>query len=189
MVAGFLILVLASAGCTGTPGGNAPTVTSTQTAPVTSSATVPVTVTSPTGQVQTIKVAGSTTVLPIAQKVAEVYMNETPNVDIVVSGGGSGNGITQIGEKTIDIGMSSRDVTAAEKAKYPGFVITTIANDGVAIIVHPTNTVSNLTLGQIRDIYAGNVTNWKAHRRSGPPDRGDRSRQCFREPVNSSRRP
>jgi phosphate transport system substrate-binding protein len=94
-------------------------------------------------------------------------MNDTQNVDIVVSGGGSGNGITQIGEKTIDIGMSSRDVTAAEKTKYPGIVITTVANDAVAIIVHPTNTVANLTLRQIRDIYAGNVTNWKA---VGGPD-------------------
>ena len=92
-----------------------------------------------TQEKQTIKISGSTTVLPIIQKAADQYMATHANADIQVSGGGSGVGIQAIGTKTVDIGMSSREVTADEKAKYPAFVITPVAQDGIAVIVNPAN--------------------------------------------------
>jgi len=125
-------------------------------------AAVPATTAAPvsSGERQTIKISGSTTVLPIVQKAADQYMAAHPNADIQISGGGSGVGIQAIGAKTVDIGMSSREVTAAEKAKYPAFVITPIAQDGIAIIVNPANEIQHITLDQIKNIYLGKTTKW-----------------------------
>ncbi|RLF44594.1 MAG: phosphate ABC transporter substrate-binding protein, partial [Thermoplasmata archaeon] len=103
----------------------------------------------------------STTVLPIVQKAAEEYMKKHPDVDIQVSGGGSSVGIHQVGEGSVDIGMASRELKDSEKAKYPDLVQYVIAKDGIAIIVHPSNPVSQLTIEQIRGIYNGTYTNWK----------------------------
>jgi phosphate transport system substrate-binding protein len=112
------------------------------------------------GERQTIKISGSTTVLPIVQKAADQYMATHANADIQISGGGSGVGIQAIGAKTVDIGMSSREVTAAEKAKYPAFVITPVAQDGIAVVVNPANEIKYITLDQIRNIYLGKTTKW-----------------------------
>jgi phosphate transport system substrate-binding protein len=112
------------------------------------------------GQKQTLKISGSTTVLPIVQKAADQYMAAHPDADIRVSGGGSGVGIQAIGAKTVDIGMTSREVTSDEKAKNPAFVVTTVAQDGIAVVVNPANTIQYLTLDQIRDIYLGRITKW-----------------------------
>ena len=109
---------------------------------------------------QTIKISGSTTVLPIVQKAADHYMTTHPEADIQISGGGSGVGIQAIGSKTVDIGMSSREVTKDELAKYPSFVVTSVAQDGIAIIVNPSNGIQNISLDQIRDIYLGKVVTW-----------------------------
>jgi len=113
-----------------------------------------------TGQKQTIKISGSTTVLPIVQKAADQYMATHPDADIQVSGGGSGVGIQAIGAKTVDIGMTSREVTSAEKAKYPTFVVTPVAQDGIAIVVNPANTIPYITLDQAKKIYLGKITKW-----------------------------
>ena len=112
------------------------------------------------GERQTIKISGSTTVLPIIQKAADQYMAAHSNADIQISGGGSGVGIQAIGAKTVDIGMSSREVTTAEKTKYPAFVITPVAQDGIAIIVNPANEIQHITLDQIKNIYLGKTTKW-----------------------------
>jgi phosphate transport system substrate-binding protein len=112
------------------------------------------------GERQTIKISGSTTVLPIVQKAADQYMAAHANADIQVSGGGSGVGIQAIGAKTVDIGMSSREVTADEMKKYPAFVITPVAQDGIAVIVNPANEARYITLDQIRNIYLGKTTKW-----------------------------
>jgi phosphate transport system substrate-binding protein len=109
---------------------------------------------------QSIKISGSTTVLPIVQKAADQYMTIHPEADIQISGGGSGVGIQAIGSRTVDIGMSSREVTKDERAKYPSFVVTSVAQDGIAIIVNPSNGIQNITLDQIRDIYSGNIVTW-----------------------------
>jgi len=83
-----------------------------------------------------------------------------PDADIQISGGGSGVGIQAIGAKTVDIGMSSREVTKAEMAKYPAFVVTTVAQDGIAVIVNPANEIRFITIDQVRDIYLGKITKW-----------------------------
>jgi phosphate transport system substrate-binding protein len=83
-----------------------------------------------------------------------------PDADIQITLGGSGPGIQAIGAKTVDIGMSSREVTKDEMTKYPSFVVTTVAQDGVAIIVNPANTIPYITLDQANGIYLGKITKW-----------------------------
>jgi phosphate transport system substrate-binding protein len=108
---------------------------------------------------------GSTTVLPIAQKVAEAYMKENPQVKISVSGGGSGNGIKALIDGTTDIADSSRFIKdgevklAVEKGTYP--VPFAVAYDSIIPVVHPSNPMKNITLDQLKDIYMGKIKNWK----------------------------
>ena len=118
-----------------------------------------------------LRTDGSTTVLPIAQKAAEAYMKEHPDVTISVSGGGSGNGIKAIIDGTTDIANSSRFIKneevkqAVEKGSYP--VPFAVAYDCIVPVVHPSNTVNNLTMDQLKAIYKGEIDNWKA---VGGPD-------------------
>ena len=113
-----------------------------------------------TEDTETISIAGSTTVLPVAQAVAEEYMAQNANADIQVSGGGSGVGATSAIEGTADIGMLSRDLKASEKEgnNLREFVV---GKDGIALVGHPSNSVSDLTLEQVKAIYQGKITNWK----------------------------
>lgn len=119
-----------------------------------------------------LTINGSTTVLPIAQKVAEAYMKVDPKVKISVSGGGSGNGIKALIDGTTDIADSSRFIkdeevkAAVEKGSYP--VPFAVAYDSIIPIVHPSNAVKNLTLAQLKAIYMGEVKNWKE---VGGPDK------------------
>ncbi|HUU41715.1 MAG TPA: PstS family phosphate ABC transporter substrate-binding protein [Desulfatiglandales bacterium] len=119
-----------------------------------------------------ITINGSTTVLPIAQKVAEAYMKGNPDVRISLSGGGSGNGIKALIDGSTDIANSSRFikdkevVLANEKGKYP--VPFAIAYDCIVPVVHPTNTVTNLNMDQLKALYKGEIKNWKD---VGGPDR------------------
>ena len=166
----LLIVSMAVAGCTDsgskTPAASpAPPVSiaaTTQESAAVSTPSASLTTAAPItpGKKQTIKISGSTTVLPIVQKAADQYMASHPEADIQISGGGSGVGIQAIGAKTVDIGMSSREVTTAELAKYPGFVVTSIAQDGIAVIVNPANEIQYITLDQIRDIYLGKIVKW-----------------------------
>jgi phosphate transport system substrate-binding protein len=87
-------------------------------------------------------------------------MASHPDADIQISSGGSGVGIQAIGAKTVDIGMSSREVTKDEMKKYPSFVVTSVAQDGIAVIVNPANEIQYITLDQIKDIYLGKITKW-----------------------------
>lgn len=107
-----------------------------------------------------ISLAGSTTVLPVAQKVADVYMADHASADIQISGGGSGVGVTAVLSGTADIGMLSRELKDSEKSgnSFKEFVI---GRDGIALIGHPSNKVSDLTVAQVKDIYQGKITNWK----------------------------
>jgi phosphate transport system substrate-binding protein len=171
-LAALLIAALLFAGCTGN-GTNAPAATQAPAAsPVVVATTAapalvpapaaPATTAAPvsSGQKQTIKISGSTTVLPIVQKAADQYMAAHPDADIQVSGGGSGVGIQAIGAKTVDIGMTSREVTKDEMARNPGFVVTSVAQDGIAVIVNPANTIQYITLDQVKNIYLGKITKW-----------------------------
>ncbi len=164
-----VIMLALAAGCTGNETGSPATAPATAIIPPTVAASdapatplAPVNTAAPasTGQRQTIRISGSTTVLPIVQKAADEYMATHPYADIQVSGGGSGVGIQAIGAKTVDIGMSSREVKAAEMAKYPTFQVTPVAIDGIAVVVNPANEIDYITLDQIRDIYLGRITKW-----------------------------
>ena len=106
-----------------------------------------------------ILITGSTSVQPHMDNLTTAFRAKYPNVDVQVSGGGSGTGIKNVGDGTSDMGMSSRDLTAAEESS--GLKPYIIAYDGIAVIVSKDSSVSDLTKDQIRDIFAGNVTNWK----------------------------
>ncbi len=104
-----------------------------------------------------IIIAGSTSVQPFIEKVAEHFMEEYPNIVINVQGGGSTAGIQATFNKTCQIGCSSRNLKPSEK----GLRIICIAIDGVAVIVHKVNPIDNLTINQIQGIFATRITNWK----------------------------
>lgn len=106
-----------------------------------------------------VTIAGSTSVQPLSEAMAEVYMEENPDMTIEVQGGGSGQGIKSIEEKIADIGSLSREVKDEEKSAVAEEFV--IAKDGVAVVVNESVSVDNLTIDQIKDIYTGKVTNWK----------------------------
>ena len=105
-----------------------------------------------------ITVAGSTTCLPIAEIAAEGFKEET-GTDVLVSGLGSSAGIEAVSAGTADIASSSRGLNADEQDL--GLTPIVIAHDGIAVIVNDDNPVDNLSTEQLRDIYAGKITNWK----------------------------
>lgn len=115
---------------------------------------------------ETITITGSTTVLPIAQKAAEVYMKQHPGVRISVAGTGSGDGIKAVIDGTADIGDASRDMKKKEialaKKKGHNPIKNVVALDCIVPVVNPANPVKDLSLAQLKDIYAGKVKNWKA---------------------------
>jgi len=111
-------------------------------------------------EIVTVSVNGSTTVAPIMTLVAEEYEAS----DLEVSGTGSGDGITALLDGRTDIAMASRPMKDKEwdMAKENGLDIVEveIAKDGIAVCVHPSNTLSNLSLEQLHGIYAGEFTDW-----------------------------
>jgi phosphate transport system substrate-binding protein len=118
-----------------------------------------------TANAGTIVIKGSTTVLPIAQKVAEAFMKDHPDISISISGGGSGNGIKAIIDGTTDIADSSRFIKdkelklAMSRGVYP--VPFAVAYDCIVPVVHATNTVTDLSTDQLQAIYKGEIRNWK----------------------------
>jgi len=112
-----------------------------------------------------IVIKGSTTVLPIAQGTLEAYMKKNPGVQISLSGGGSGEGIKALIDKTTDIATSSREIKKEEvelaKTKNVNPVANVVANDAIVPVVHPKNKVKNLSIDQLSQIYQGKITNWK----------------------------
>ena len=105
--------------------------------------------------------AGSTTVQPLAEKLAEGFMKLNPQVTIEVQGGGSSVGVTSAGEGTVDIGMASREVKSSELEKFPNLKVFTIAYDGIAIVTNPGIKLSGLSKEQVQAIFAGEITNFK----------------------------
>ncbi len=105
-----------------------------------------------------IEIAGSTSVQPVAEKLAETYMKEHPNVRINVQGGGSGMGIRTTEQEIVDIGTSSKSLKPEEKGDLQEYVI---GKDGIVMAVNIENNVSDLSTEQLKNIYNGNITNWK----------------------------
>lgn len=108
----------------------------------------------------TLRIAGGTAHIPVMQDLAKTIMKRYPDIQISIGGGGSGLGIKQAAEGLVDIGNSGRKITDEEKIKYK-LKVYSWATDGIAIIVHPSNPVKNLTKQQLKDIYSGRITNWK----------------------------
>ena len=101
---------------------------------------------------------GSTSVSPLMEKLAEAYRAINPDVTIDIQQTGSGAGITATADGTCEIGMSSRALKDEELAQ--GITEQQIALDGIAVIVNKDNGVEDLSSGQIRQIFVGEVTNW-----------------------------
>jgi phosphate transport system substrate-binding protein len=107
-----------------------------------------------------LQLAGSTTVQPIAEKLAEAFMAKNPDLVIEIQGGGSSVGVTSAGEGTVDIGNASREIKSSELEKFPNLKVFTIAYDGIATVTHPETKLSSLSVEQVRDIFAGEITNF-----------------------------
>jgi phosphate transport system substrate-binding protein len=105
---------------------------------------------------ETLVLAGSTSVQPFAEKMAETFMREHPGCEIAVQGGGSTAGIQAVRSGVAAVGMSSRNLKDDEKT-LTSFVV---ARDAIAVIVHPGNPVSSLRIDQIRGIFAGRIARW-----------------------------
>ena len=116
----------------------------------------------PSGSLST---AGSTTVLPLAQIWAQAFMEKYPETSVSVSGGGSGTGISMLLNGTVDVANASRQAKKKEidtaKTRNAKLVETKLAKDGIALIVHPSNNVKNLTMAQLAAVYGGKALNWK----------------------------
>lgn len=105
----------------------------------------------------TITVAGSTSVSPLMEKLAEAYKELNPNVSIEIQQSGSSAGMTSAMEGACDIGMASRELKDSEAAELTA---TVIAMDGIAVIINNDNGVNDLTSEQIMKIFTGEITNW-----------------------------
>ena len=107
----------------------------------------------------TVSTDGSTSMEKVIGALSESYMAANKDVTVNYNPTGSGAGITAVQEGTCDIGLSSRALKDEEKAA--GLKETVLAYDGIAIIVHPDNPVSDLSIEQIAQLYTGEITNWK----------------------------
>ena len=107
----------------------------------------------------TVSTDGSTSMEKVIGALSESYMAANKDVTVNYNPTGSGSGITAVKEGTCDIGLSSRALKDEEKAD--GLKETVLAYDGIAIIVHPDNPVSDLSIEQIAKLYTGEITNWK----------------------------
>ena len=101
---------------------------------------------------------GSTSMEKVIGALKETFEGENAGVEVTYNPTGSGSGIKAVQEGRCDIGLSSRALNAEEKEQ--GLVATTLAYDGIAVIVNPENTVEDLTVEQIAAIYTGEITNW-----------------------------
>jgi phosphate transport system substrate-binding protein len=104
-----------------------------------------------------LTLAGSTSIQPFADKWAEVFMEKRPGLGVNVQGGGSSAGIQACKSGACQIGMSSRELKGDEKDLYE----IVVARDGLAVIVHPSNPVRDAKLAEIKQIFSGDLRNWK----------------------------
>ena len=104
-----------------------------------------------------IAVGGSTSVSPVMEKLIEAYQAVNPKAKIELQTSDSTSGMTGAIDGTFAIGMASRELKDEEKAELTG---TSIALDGIAVVVNPNNTVEDLTMDQIKSIYIGETTDW-----------------------------
>lgn len=106
----------------------------------------------------TVSTDGSTSMEKVIGALSEAFQEKYPNVTVTYNPTGSGSGITAVTEGNCDISLASRNLKDEEKN---GLTSTTVAIDGIAMIVNTANEVSDLSLDQIAKIYTGEITNWK----------------------------
>lgn len=111
---------------------------------------------------QTITIAGSTAFQPFAEKLAEIFMSKREGVRVNVQGGGSIVGLQAIRANAVEIAMADL-VTLPDDIVDPNgvFLNAAVAKDGIAVVVHPSNPIQNLSISQVGDIFQGNIKNWK----------------------------
>lgn len=107
-----------------------------------------------------IEIGGSSSVTPVMEKLAEAYQKENPEATLSVYQTDSSTGASSTAQGVYDIGMCSRELKPEETKQ--GLVSTVIANDGIAVIVHPENSVDTLESKQVKDIYTGVIQTWSA---------------------------
>lgn len=107
---------------------------------------------------QTVSTDGSTSMEEVIGYLSEAYMADNKDTKVTYNPTGSGSGIQAVSEGRCDIGLSSRDLKDDEAENLTG---TVVAIDGIAIIVNNENSVEDLSIDQIRQIYTGEITNWK----------------------------
>ena len=107
-----------------------------------------------------LQLAGSTTVQPLAEVLAESFMEANPDVVIEIQGGGSSVGVTSAGDGTVAIGSASRAIKDSEMETYPDLNVYTIAYDGIAVIVNPELDIPTLSVEQVRAIFSGSIANF-----------------------------
>ncbi len=115
---------------------------------------------------KSIQIKGSDTMVNLGQAWAEAFNKAHRVVNVAVTGGGSGTGLTALISGTCDIAQSSRSIEEKEvkRAEAKGIKPNqeTVALDGIAVVVHPKNPVKNLTIAQLRDIFMGRIKNWRS---------------------------
>ena len=108
-------------------------------------------------KVPRLVLVGSTTMLPLSERLATKYQRET-KVDVLVQGGGSTAGINAVLKDIAQVAASSRNLSGEENKHLKAFVV---ARDALAIVIHPTNPLKNITMKQLRDVLSGKIKNWK----------------------------
>ena len=111
------------------------------------------------GKAGTVSTDGSTSMQKVIGALSESFMAKNKSITVTYNPTGSGSGISAVLEGRCDIGLSSRSLKPEETAK--GLTETVLAYDGIAVIVHPDNAVTYLTLETIADIYTGKITTWE----------------------------
>jgi len=107
-----------------------------------------------------IDIAGGTAHIPVLKDAAKNVMKDNGEISISIAGGGSGVGVQKVGAGLVDIGTTGRKLSDKEREKYP-LLSYAFAVDGIAVVVHPSNSVDFLTKAQVREIFSGAITNWK----------------------------
>ena len=116
--------------------------------------------------IDTIRIKGSDTMLPLTQRLAAEYMKLNPNISIYVEGGGTANGVDALINGDVDIATASRSLRAEEAKKLANYygslgLYFLIAKDALSIYLNPDNPVKDLTLQQLKDMFTCKITNWK----------------------------
>ena len=107
----------------------------------------------------TIKIAGSSSVTPVMEKLKEAYNKVNPNADIQINMSDSSNGFKSVISGTADIGIASRELKASETEQ--GVEATVIAHDGIAVIVNKNNPLKELSSEAVKNIYTGAAKKWE----------------------------